>query len=80
MFSLIKQVFIALLSFNKSLATTCVSCNNEPCMIRPFLIDLSPVKLKHYPFMINLDKCSGSCNYFDDLSKKICVSIKTKDV
>ena len=31
-------------------------------MIRPFLIDLNLVKLKYHPFMISLDKCSGSCN------------------
>ena len=45
MLSLIKQVFIALLSFSKSLATKSVSLNNEPCMIRPFLIDLNPAEL-----------------------------------
>ena len=37
MASLIKQVFIALLSFSNSLATKCVPLNNEPCMIRRFL-------------------------------------------
>ena len=40
-----KQVFIALSSFNKSLATKCVSFNNEPCTIRAFLIYLNPVEL-----------------------------------
>ena len=30
MLSLIKKVFNALLSFSKSLATKCVSLNNEP--------------------------------------------------
>ena len=34
---------IALLSFSESLATKCVSLNNEPCMARPTLIDLNPV-------------------------------------
>ena len=58
MFELIKQVFIALLRFSRYFATTCVSLNNEACMIRPFLIDLNPVELKYYPFMISLDKCS----------------------
>ena len=48
MFSLIKQVFIVLLSFSKSLAIKCVSLNNEPCMIRPTLIDLNPAELKYY--------------------------------
>ena len=66
MFSLIKQVFIVLLSFSESLArvakvsdrTKCLSSNDEPCIVRPSLIDLNPVELKYYPFMINLDKCT----------------------
>ena len=69
MFSLIKEVFIALLSFSSSLATKCISLNDELCMIRPTLIDLNPVELKYYPFMISVDKYSGSCNI---LSPKRC--------
>ena len=38
---------------------------------------MNPVELKYYPFMISLDKCSGSCNV---LSPKICVPKETKDV
>ena len=30
------------------------------------------IELKYYPFMITLDKCSGSCNLVNDLSTKIC--------
>ena len=37
-------------------------------MVRPTLIDLNPVKLKYYPFMISLDKCTGSCL----ISKNMC--------
>ena len=54
-----------------------MSLNDELCMIRPTLIDLYPVELKYYPFMINLDKCSGS---FYALSPKICTPKKTKDL
>ena len=32
----------------------------------PFLFNLNPVELIYYPFMISLDKCSGSCNSVDD--------------
>ena len=32
--------------------------------------------LKHYPFMINLNKCTGSCNV---LSPKICVPKEIKE-
>ena len=75
MFSLIKQLFIVLLSFPESLTTKFVSLNDEPCMVRPILIDLNPVEFKYYPFMINLDKCTGRCNV---LSPKICVPKGTK--
>ena len=70
MFSLIKQVFIVLQSFNESLArvaqvsnqTKCLSLNDKPCIVRPTLINLNSVEVKYYPFMISLDKCSESCN------------------
>ena len=77
MFSLIKQVFNLLLNLSESLATKCLFFSNEPCMVRPTLIDLNPVELKYYPFMISLNKCTGSCNV---LSPKICVPKETKDI
>ena len=46
-------------------------------LVRPTLIDLNPVELKYYPFMISLNKCTGSCNV---LSPKICVLEETKDI
>ena len=67
-------------NFNGSLATRCVSLNNEPCKVMSTLIDLNPVELDYCPFMISLDKCSGSCNAVDELSTKICAPSKTKDV
>ena len=80
MFWLSKPVFISLSSFIGYLATKCVSLRNEPCMVRPTVIDLNPVELKYHPFMVSLDKRSGSCNAVDDLSTKICVSSKRKYV
>ena len=50
------------------------------CMVRPTIIDLNPVELKYYPFMISFDNCSRSCNSFNDLSSKICVLSKTEDI
>ena len=77
----IKQVFVALLSLSNSLTSKFESLSSEPCMARPALTDLDPVKLNHYhPSMTSLDKCSGSCNAVYDLSTKICVPSKTKDV
>ena len=55
----------------------CLFLNDEPCMIRPTIIDMNPFELKYYPFMISLNKCAESCN---DLSPKICVLKETKDI
>ena len=80
MFSLIKQVFIVLLSFSISLTrnqTKCLFLNDESCMVRPTPIDINPVQLKYYPFMISLDKCTGRCNV---LPLKIFISKETKDI
>ena len=80
MFGLVKQVFIESFSFDESLATKSKALNNKVCMIRPTLIDLNPVEHNYYPFIISLNKGSGSCNAADDLSTKICVPSKIKDV
>ena len=73
MFSLL----FVLLSFSSSLATKYLFLNDELCMVRPTLVDLNSVELKHYPFIISLNKCTGSCNV---LSPKICVPKKAKNI
>ena len=72
MFILIKQVFIAPLSFSGSLTsmanasnfTTYISLNNQQFMTKPSAIDLNQYNqgLRYYPFMINLHGCNRSCN------------------
>ena len=78
--ALLTHKFIVLLSFSRSLETKCVSLNNEPCMIRSFLIDLNPVALKFYPSMISSDTCSGRFNSVNDLSMRISAPSKPKDL
>ena len=46
MFSHVKKLFIVLLNFISSLATKCVSLNDEPCMIRATLTELNAVEDK----------------------------------
>ena len=46
-------------------------------MARPTLIDKNPVEVKYYLFIINLNKCTGSCNV---LSPKRSVLKETKDI
>ena len=50
------------LGLSESLATKCVSLNDESCMGRSTLIDLNLIELKYYPFMMSLDECIGSYN------------------
>ena len=62
------------------LLTHFMSWSNEPCMARPTLIDLNSIELNHHLFTISLDKCNECCEPINDLSAKICVPSKTKDV
>ena len=62
MFWWIKQVFIVLVTFSGSLAAKSMFLNGEPYLARPTVIDLNPNELHYYPFMISLDRFSGSCN------------------
>ena len=60
-------MLIVLLIFSSSSArvadqTKYLSFDDEPCMIRPTLIDLNPIELTYYPFMISLVKCNGRGN------------------
>ena len=74
MFGLIKKIFIGLLTglVNGSNHTECVSLSSQECMIT--LINLHPneysQELHYYPIAVKLDRCVGSCNTLNDLSKK----------
>ena len=46
-------------------------------MVRPTLIDMTPFELKYYRFIINLNKCTGSCI---KLYPKTCVQKQRKDI
>ena len=46
-------------------------------MVRPTVSDLNPNEFKYYPFMIILNKWTGSCNA---LSPGICVPKEAKDI
>ena len=65
------------MSFSSSLATKCLFLNDEPHIFRLTVIDLNPVELQYYPFMMRLNKCTGSCNA---LSPKICFPKETKGI
>ena len=58
-----KQVFITLLSFDKSLLTKFVSLNNQPCMLRPTLVDINSKEPLYYPFAVKCDRCCDTIDH-----------------
>ena len=58
--------------------------SNQKCMIQPTLINLHPNEYSQefhfYPFEFKLERCVGSCNTLNDLSKKYVFQIKQKRV
>ena len=71
MFGLIKKIFIGVLTglVHGSNHTKCVSLRNQKCMIQPTLINLHlneySQEFSYYPFVVNLDRCVGSCDAFN---------------
>ena len=59
-----------MLAGSGSLATKCMSINNEQCKTRFTFSDLNPVKLQYKLLVISLNKCNEICSSADDLSTK----------
>ena len=64
-------------SFNiiKTKALECVLVVNQKCMSRPKLLDVNEgvAEALFYPYNVQVNKCSGSCNTFDNPIAKLCV-------
>ena len=86
MFGLIKRIFIGLSAsiVNASNHTKCVSLSNQKCITQPTLVNLHPNEYSqechYYPFTVELDRFIGSSNTLNDLSNKVYVPNKTKDL
>ena len=50
-----------------------VSVNNQECKIRPEIINYNSNEPSFYPYSIEINKCSGSCNNINDPYAKLCV-------
>ena len=52
-------------------------------MNQPTIINIHPngysQEFHYHPFAVKLDRCFGSCNTLNDLSKTVCVPNKTED-
>ena len=58
----------------------CMSMINQKCMSRPKIIDINNNEPVFYPYSINVNKCSGSCNNINDPFAKLCIPDITKNI
>ena len=65
---LLINLFISLFNVLKVNALECVSVINQKCMSRPKILDVNEGvgEAFFYPYNVLVNKCSGSCNTFDN--------------
>ena len=73
---------ISLFNIMKTKALECVSVVNQKCMPRRKILDVKEGvgEALFYPYNVLVNKCSGSCNTFDNPMAKLCVSNVIKRV
>ena len=66
---------ISLFSISKVKTLECVSVINQKCMPRPKILDVNEGvgEALFYTYNVLVNKCSGSCNTFDNPMTKLCV-------
>ena len=66
---------ISLFNIIKTKALECVSVDNQKCMSRPKILDVNEGvgEALIYPYNVQVNKCSGSCNTLDNPMAKLCV-------
>ena len=73
---------ISLFSIIRTKALECVSVVNQECMPRPKILDVNEGvgEALFYPYNVQVNKCSGSCNTLEDPMARICVPNIIKNV
>ena len=71
MFGFIKSIFFTVMTFFSCNALKCISMNNQKCKIRPQIINVNSNETSFYPYSIEINECSGSCNNINDLYAKL---------
>ena len=74
MFRLIKQCFLASLTFLTGVnSLNCVSMSNQKCETRPQIVNVNGDDPVFFPFSIKTSKCSSGCNNINNPLAKFCV-------
>ena len=76
MFGFIKKLFVVAMTFFSCNAFN----NNQECKIRPQIININSDNSLFYPYSIQVNKCSSSCNNINDTYAKLCVPDVVKDI
>ena len=58
----------------------CLPMNNQECRIRPDIININSNEPTFYTYIIEVNKCSESCNNINDPHAKLCVSDVVKNI
>ena len=73
---------MSLFNIIKTKTLECVSVVNQKCMPRPKILDVNEGvdEALFYPYNVQVNKCSGSCNTLDNPIAKLCVPYVIKGV
>ena len=76
------SLLISLFGIIQTKALECVSVINQKCMPRPKILDVNEGvgEALFYPYNVQVNKCSGSCNSLDNPIAKLCVPNVIKGV
>ena len=79
---LLINLAISLFNVLKVNALECLSVINRKCMPRPKILDLNEGvgEALFYPYNVQVNKCSGSCNALEDPMARLCVPNIIKNV
>ena len=84
MFVFIKKIFCIGSLFLPSLVSTtplnCISIKNQEYKVRPEIVDINSNNPIFYPFSIEINKWSGSCNNINNPYAKNCVPNDVKEL
>ena len=71
---LLISLAISLFNTLKVNALECLSVINQKCMPRPKTLDVNKGvgEALFYPYNVQVNKCSGSCNTLDDPMARMC--------
>ena len=67
-------------NFTNASSMSCISMINHECKTRPQVINVNGDEPVFFPFSIETNKCSGSCNNINYPYAKICVPERYKKI